>query len=73
MYLAINTSMKVKLLVSIASDQFSYAPGQVVELDDELAKRWVKSDICQVVAEPKKDDKEIFVPASKTKGQIVKS
>lgn len=34
---------KVKMKTSIASADWSYLPGQVVELDDEIAVAWVEA------------------------------
>jgi hypothetical protein len=33
--------MHVKMLTSLAGDNFSYAPGDVVDLDDDTAQAWV--------------------------------
>jgi hypothetical protein len=45
--------MKVKFLVSIASADWAYAPGQIAELDADLAEKWIASGICQAMEEPK--------------------
>jgi hypothetical protein len=44
--LSINTIMTVRFICSIASDAFSYRPGQVAEIDDELATKWALCGIC---------------------------
>ncbi|MEW5921572.1 MAG: hypothetical protein AB1796_11635 [Bacillota bacterium] len=36
---------KVKILVGIASATWSYAPGEVVELESGLAKAWIAAGI----------------------------
>ena len=33
--------MRIRMNVSIASAQFSHQPGDVVDVDDELAAKWV--------------------------------
>lgn len=45
---------KVIMNVSIAGVDFSYYPGQEVELDDKLAKTWDKIGHCTIIKEPKK-------------------
>ena len=44
--------MKVKFLMSIASADFSFHPGQLTKIDDELAAKWQRTGICEIVAEP---------------------
>lgn len=41
---------KVKMLVSIASPDWSYHPGQEIILEDELAKAWDKIGHCKIIA-----------------------
>lgn len=48
----------VKLLVSIAGDDFSYAPGEVVKLDAELEKRLIESGQAEEAAPKKKAAKK---------------
>ncbi len=43
--------MQVRILVSIASAEWSYAPGQIVEMDDALARIWISSGLAEL-AEP---------------------
>lgn len=38
--------------VSIASADFSYAPEQIVEIDEELAKVWSEVGHCEIMEEP---------------------
>lgn len=38
--------MKVKFLHSIASANWAYAPGQIAEIEPELAEKWIASGIC---------------------------
>lgn len=42
---------RVEVLVSIASPTWSYSPGQVAEIDDEEAKRWVAAGIARWLKE----------------------
>lgn len=41
--------VRVRIRVGIASPTWAYAPGQVVELDDELADKWIASGIAEEV------------------------
>jgi hypothetical protein len=50
--------MKVKFKTSIASSTWSYRPGEVADIDDELAKKFVKSGIAEEVEEKKKGRKK---------------
>lgn len=43
---------KVKVLVSIASSDWSYTPGQVVELPDTQAETWIGSGLAEAVDTP---------------------
>jgi hypothetical protein len=49
--------MQVLFNKSIASDVFSFRPGQIANIPEELAKKWVISEICELVPEPKKEKK----------------
>lgn len=40
----------VRVLVSIAGVSFSYAPGEVVELEDAEARRWITAGVAEAVA-----------------------
>jgi hypothetical protein len=57
--------LKVKINVSIASASWSYYPGQIVDLPDEMAKTWVKSGIAEVVD----DGAEADNPSGKRAGK----
>lgn len=46
---------KVRILIAIASPDWSYAPQEVVELDQDLAEKWIGSGI----AEPVRSDNEL--------------
>lgn len=41
--------MRVKLLVSIASPDWAYAPGQEAEIDGTTAAAWIESGIAEAV------------------------
>lgn len=43
---------KVKMKVSIASADFSYAPEQIVDIEDRLAKVWNEVGHCEIIEEP---------------------
>lgn len=43
--------MQVRVLVSIASAEWSYVPGQVVEMDEAMARTWIGSGLAEP-AEP---------------------
>lgn len=44
--------MKIKFKVGIASEEWAYAPGQVAEIEDELAKKWVVGGEIAEAVEP---------------------
>lgn len=44
--------MKVRIKVSIASAEWSYAPGQVVKVDDAIGAAWCESGVAEAVAAP---------------------
>lgn len=44
--------MKIKMNTSIGSADFSYAARQVVEVEDELAAKWVASGIAEEIQGP---------------------
>ena len=52
--------MTVKFLQSIASDVFSFRPGEIANIAEELAKKWEASGICEAVhtVPAKKDAKK---------------
>jgi hypothetical protein len=39
--------LRVKIKRSIAGIEFSYYPGQVVDIDDDLARKWQESGIAE--------------------------
>ncbi|WP_200760462.1 DUF7302 family protein [Effusibacillus dendaii] len=39
--------MKVKMLTSIAAEDWSYAIGETVDLDDEQAAAWIESGLAE--------------------------
>ena len=41
--------IKIKLLTSIASSEWSYAFGEVVDVEEKLGKAWVSSGIAEEV------------------------
>lgn len=43
--------MKVRMNVSIAGVNFSYHPGQEVELPDEMAEKWAAAGHCEPIGE----------------------
>ncbi|MDA8212166.1 MAG: hypothetical protein M0021_09855 [Clostridia bacterium] len=43
---------KVKVLVSIASVTWSYAPGDIAEIDVAEAERWVNAGIAEELPKP---------------------
>lgn len=46
-------AIRVKMLVSIASADWSYIPQQEVELDDDLAQKWVSVGHAEYLDSPK--------------------
>ncbi len=43
--------VKVRILVSIASADWSYYPGQEVEMDEEMARNWIKGGNAAPIAD----------------------
>ncbi|GIU76763.1 MAG: hypothetical protein KatS3mg005_0001 [Bryobacteraceae bacterium] len=58
--------MQVRILVSIASAEWSYVPGQIVEMDGEMADTWIGSGLAEP-AEPadEAEPEQESVPASR--------
>ena len=54
--------MKVKIEQSIAGHEFAYAPGDIAELEPELASAWIESGVASRIA-PTVKTKEFAVPA----------
>lgn len=46
--------MKVKMLVSIASAEWSYAPGDIAEFDDDTATKFVGNGFAEFIEKPPK-------------------
>lgn len=51
--------MKIKLLTGVSSDKYSHAPGEVVDLEDDFAKRLVQSGQAEAVSAPAKRTKRV--------------
>jgi hypothetical protein len=58
LFLGVSCLALVRMLVSIASPDWSYAPQQEVEIDDDLAAKWVEVGHAEYVKEKKKRSKE---------------
>lgn len=41
--------MKVKIKRSIAGTEFSYYPGQEIDIDEDLARKWQESGIAEPI------------------------
>jgi hypothetical protein len=54
---------KVKFISSIASEEFSYKPGDEVSLQAATADAWIKAGHCVAVVEPE------AVPVKKSKAE----
>lgn len=52
---------KVKMLTSMAGADFNYAPGQIIEVDSEIARAWHDAHLAEIVKEEEQK------PAAKTK------
>lgn len=59
--------MKIKFKVGIASEEWAYAPGQVAEVEDELAKKWIAGGEIAESAEPEKSEAPKVVVTPKAK------
>lgn len=48
--------MKIRMKVSLASSEnWSYAPGQVVDVSDEIAEAWIAADMAVPVVEDERE------------------
>jgi hypothetical protein len=45
--------MRVRFLVSIASEDFSHRPGEIAYIEKELAEKWIASGVAVSVDAPK--------------------
>lgn len=57
--------MKVKILTSIAGSNFSYGPREIVELEDNLARKWIKSGIAEAMKEIREIETATAEPVEK--------
>jgi len=46
-------NLKVRILTGIASPTWSYAPGDIADVDEKEAARWIKAGIAEPVEEKK--------------------
>jgi hypothetical protein len=51
--------MKIKLNTSIGSADFNYAAREIVDVDDELAAKWLESGIASPVDEPNSPEQAV--------------
>lgn len=58
--------VKIKILVSIASATWSYAPGDIVDLPQNRAKAWIKSGLAAPY-EPEIETASITPPEKRKK------
>ncbi len=58
--------MKVRILTSIASATWSYAPGEIVDMPDQQAKIWIKSGLAAPVKEQGPETAMIEQPEVRT-------
>jgi hypothetical protein len=65
--------MKIKLLTGLAGDRFSHAPGEVIELPEEEAQRFIDKELAEPVeasdaaAATKRADAAAAAAAAETK------
>jgi len=50
--------LKVKMLTSMASADFSYSPGEVVEVSEDVARAWQTAMLAEIVKENEKPAKK---------------
>lgn len=52
--------MKIKMLTGIASHEWSYAPGEEIDLDEKTALAWVENGFAELIEkeQPKKVQEE---------------
>ncbi|SFC52422.1 hypothetical protein [Bacillus sp. UNCCL81] len=43
---------KVKMKVSMAGSEFSYVPGDIIDVRDDVAEAWVTNDIADIFVPP---------------------
>lgn len=54
--------MRVQILKSIASTSWSYAPGEIVELDDDRAEKWIVAGIAARLGVPEQVETTVKEP-----------
>lgn len=59
--------MKVKVLTSIASATWSYAPGEIVDMPDDQAKTWIKSGLAAPIETGPEVETAMLEPPEKRK------
>lgn len=59
--------MKVRILTSIASATWSYAPGEIVDMPEKQAKTWIKSGLAAPVETGPKRETEALESPEKRK------
>jgi len=59
--------MKVRVLTSIASATWSYAPGEIANMPEEQAKTWIKSGLAAPVEVGPTIEKQVLEPPEKRK------
>lgn len=50
--------VRVKMKTSMAGANFSYQPGQEIEVENEVAAAWEEAGIAEIIEEPKKGKKK---------------
>lgn len=59
--------MKVKILEGLAGANFSYSPGQVVDISDDMAKSFIKGGVAEPVKEVR--EKAVIAEKKQTRGK----
>jgi hypothetical protein len=59
--------MQVKILQSIASMEFAYRPGQLVQISDDIAQKWQTIGVCSILPEVKPETIDEPKPKKTTK------
>lgn len=49
--------MKIKFKLAIASSAWAYAPGQIADMDKDIAEKWIASGVAEAVIEEKPEPK----------------
>jgi hypothetical protein len=64
--------MKIKMLTSIASPDWSYGHGEIVEVEEKQAVAWIKSEIAEAVKDVEIETATTKTPETASKKPVTK-